>query len=427
MFLKRKLGKDVFLYIENDTGLWFLSKKNNEKEIFGKKLIKELRKRIDENSKRVSLELIEIHPTQSCNLKCKYCYIPDVNKNRSSYLSFEDLDFIFLKIINYYDKIKKNLPRIIFHGGEPLIRFDDIKKIIMKYSDKFKFLIQTNGFLLDEDKISFLEEYNVSTGISIDADPNSRCSDQDFIFKLLKKFKDPTKIGIVSTITRDNIYGLKNFIEKLYNLRIGSLVLNPVSPEQPNSLDFVPEITLLSKAYKEIIENLILLNSAGDHKLVIDNIEGWILPFISTYSPIYCRMAPCGAGRYNIVISPEGDVYPCSGFSGFKEFKMGNVFSENIEDIINKPLSLRERNVNEIRKCRKCIYKIVCGANCPIPLYFLNKNLYYPSYYCKFYKGLVDFLFLKIYQSNTKVLKYLISESYLNAIEKSKKLFAVEN
>ncbi len=421
MIVKREIGQGIFLFIENDSLLWGLGKKEEE-FIIDPRLRRCLEERVDIYSNRLRIELVELHLTERCNLRCNYCYVPYDLKNVSGSMDYSFVKDILEKIYLYAMENKSIIPRIMFHGGEPLIKKRLIMKIVDEFRDLFKFSIQTNGLLLDDEMIDFVETNNVSIGVSIDAEPNNRGVSNKAIYSKLKGFKSINKVGVVSTITKYNIANLVKFIEDLYSNGIRSVVLNPVSPEQPNAVEFVPDISLLISEYKNVISHLIELNKKRGEKLVIDNVEGWLLPFISDYSGVYCRMAPCGAGRLNIVITPNGDVYPCSGFVGFKDFVIGNIKHHSLERILNskKAVYLRKRNVDDIYECRDCAYKRVCGANCIIPLLFLYNDINRPSYYCRFYQSLLDFLFLKLYESMENI-RYLISDTYLYLYIKSEK------
>jgi len=54
-----------------------------------------------------------------------------------------------------------------------------------------------------------------------------------------------------------------------------------------------------------------------------------------------CLRSPCGAAREVVSINPNGDVYPCDGFKGVEEFKMGNILNEKNVDMLKKPFIVK--------------------------------------------------------------------------------------
>lgn len=70
-----------------------------------------------------------------------------------------------------------------FFGGEPLMNFETVKKIVEYarsqepvYNKKFRFTITTNGMLLTDDKIDFINREMSNVVLSIDGrkDVNDR-------------------------------------------------------------------------------------------------------------------------------------------------------------------------------------------------------------------------------------------------------------
>ncbi|MFH0757804.1 MAG: radical SAM protein [Bacteroidota bacterium] len=92
-------------------------------------------------TKTVVPRVMLIDPTTSCNLKCTGCWARDYEKNIN--LSYEKLDELFT------DARKLGVLQIIFTGGEPLMRKEDILKLAEKHH-RLNFGMFTNGTLIDE-------------------------------------------------------------------------------------------------------------------------------------------------------------------------------------------------------------------------------------------------------------------------------------
>lgn len=133
--------------------------------------------------------LVKIHSsrlvlivTEDCNMRCKYCVFSDHYEGIKSY-SEKAMSFdvacraieIFMKL--HAERLKYGLrhkPTITFYGGEPLLNYRLIKRIIKYCNNKnydVLFLITTNGLLLNNNKIvETLVDNDVFVTISLDGD-----------------------------------------------------------------------------------------------------------------------------------------------------------------------------------------------------------------------------------------------------------------
>jgi len=100
-------------------------------------------------------------------MECRYCFIDREHLDMSDEVLYDAIDFLFTS--PEQDK------ELQFCGGEPLLRFDLIRKAI-SYGEKkskqikkdIKFILTTNGILLDEEKVDFLKKHRVSILFSFD-------------------------------------------------------------------------------------------------------------------------------------------------------------------------------------------------------------------------------------------------------------------
>src|SRR5574344_1644717 len=86
--------------------------------------------------------------TEACPNRCEYCYIRD--RSNPSSMSMKDID----KYIAKY-----NPTRILFFGGEPLVRLDLIRDTVMKYYGKIKFQVVTSTSVNFKEFLAFNEKY----------------------------------------------------------------------------------------------------------------------------------------------------------------------------------------------------------------------------------------------------------------------------
>lgn len=109
--------------------------------------------------------------TTACNLACRYCSEGD---QAAEQIPKE----LLCKMIDEYpallDAIGTRSASILWHGGEPLLVGRDYLREVMRYArEKLKdydirFLMQTNGTLVDKAWIDLFRAFGVSVGVSLD-------------------------------------------------------------------------------------------------------------------------------------------------------------------------------------------------------------------------------------------------------------------
>jgi radical SAM protein with 4Fe4S-binding SPASM domain len=75
----------------------------------------------------------------------------------------------------------------------------------------------------------------------------------------------------------------------------------------------------------------------------------------------------CFAGRSNISVDDNGDVYPCHLFH-YDRFKMGNIFTNTVPEIMQcdkNKIFVKEMHVDHNNEfCKKCSVRYLCGGGC---------------------------------------------------------------
>ncbi|MDY4366490.1 radical SAM protein [Pectobacterium brasiliense] len=113
---------------------------------------------------------IILQASPRCNLRCKYCYLSDLNNKK--HMSLDDVKIIFTNIKKNI-KNKNNL-EIIWHSGEPTLLggkyFRSAVEILEGiYKDnEVNFGMQTNGTVINRDLIDLFLQKKFHVGISID-------------------------------------------------------------------------------------------------------------------------------------------------------------------------------------------------------------------------------------------------------------------
>jgi uncharacterized protein len=335
------------------------------------------------------LKAMCLNIAHDCNLTCGYCFASqgDYKVNRIL-MSFETgkkaLDYILEN-----SGTRANL-EVDFFGGEPLMNFDVIKELVIygrkeekKYSKNFRFTITTNGVLLDEEKMEFINEHFDNIVMSIDG----RKAVNDNVRKTLTgkgsydiivpKFKEAVKSRkdksyfIRGTFTGQNLDFSKD-IEHLRDLGFESLSMEPVVTEPGDKYEIKEaDLEIVKKEY----ENLYYLykNSIGTDK----EFNFFHFEIDLEHGPcIYKRISGCGAGNEYIAITPEGDIYPCHQFVGNEDFKLGTLETGIIKNQIQE--NFYKSNVLAKEECSQCWAKYFCSGGCHANAYNFNNDLLKP-------------------------------------------------
>lgn len=360
--------------------------------------------------------LIIINLTQRCNLACDYCY---VNKNDIS--KQKAIDFNSIKRISDLIKVKNcEDVTINFHGGEPLLYFSELKKIICFLEKEFKdekkinifYRLQTNGIKLNDRMAVFLKKHNVFTSISLDGpqyihDYNRLYRNGDGTYfdvlrgiKCMKKNK--IQFQIVSTVhEKTNFKKLVRYFasEGLFNIKF-SFLFNRQFRFQYS----YQEQKMMAFNYNEMLKWLISYNQKNSSKVRIQNISSILRTLFLKESNNCCIKEYCGAGKNVFCVDVNGDLLP---FQGAKE-KIGSLSDSKCliaEKFNNAPTKIMSQ-FKLMVSCQRCKYLFLCGGGCPAES--VSKKIgYKKDFLCFFKRDVFDYIF-SLLEKNKKSLTYLL-------------------
>ena len=276
--------------------------------------------------------------SHDCNLRCEYCFAAkgDFGTGREL-MPFETakkaIDFLIEKSGN-----RHNLEADFF-GGEPLMNFDVVKKTveyarsIEKEHDKnFRFTITTNGLLLTDDKIDFINREMSNVVLSLDGrkevndklrvSPNGSGSYDVIVPKYQKLVAERSDKDyyVRGTFTKNNLDFTKDII-KMSELGFDQLSIEPVVSD--TKLDYSikkEDLPRVFEEYETLAKEMIKRKKSGKcfnfFHFMIDLDQG---------PCAIKRLRGCSCGNEYIAVTPNGDVYPCHQFVGERQWKMGNV------------------------------------------------------------------------------------------------------
>lgn len=364
-------------------------------------------------------KLIVLNLTSDCNMKCMYCYAAAGEKQE--YMS----EKVALKTIDEMIRVNGGHKiNLLFHGGEPLLCYELIKRIIeyceKQYCGLVEFYIQTNCVLLDDSITSYLVAHNVKISISVDGnnEKNNACrilsNGQNSIRHIETAMKHVanhnTIVTALAVLNQKNYNDVEQIIDFWVKKGILTFSFNYFIKGGRGNKNSALALNNdeLFHATKKIIKSLEKYHDKGIP--VIDRNVYFLINTIATRKKRFmCANSPCGAGLNVIGVTPNGDIYPCDDLSGQEQFKLGNIVDMDLETILsNRTMDFFALcSLDNIDGCCECHIKDRCGAGCCSRKYYEEGDLYCVDPICGFYQKVVPYIESAIKGKQIKLEYYL--------------------
>ena len=331
------------------------------------------------------LKSLCLHIAHDCNLRCGYCFAGTGDFGGYRAMMSKETAEKAVEFAIAGSKMRHNLELDLF-GGEPLMNPEVVKHVInyvrrreFETGKNIKLTLTTNGTLLNDDIIQFLNDNRVMLVLSLDGKKETHDNMRPF----------PNKTGSYDAAVR----GFKKVIEsrngKNYYLRGTYTHFNPhfaedtldmtkigkelsvepvVGIDEPYVLTEA-DLPVLYEEYDKLARAYLQKRREGDafdffhFNVALDN-----GPCVAK------RLAGCGAGHEYFAITPEGDIYPCHQFVGNEDFLMGNVFEGLKRTDIRD--SFKSCNVYSKEKCRECFARFYCSGGCAANSYNFHGDIH---------------------------------------------------
>lgn len=343
---------------------------------------KKSNKNKDSNKVQEILNIV-LHITNKCNLQCSYCYA-NANNKHSKAISIDNI----LKLIEVLNINSINNINFIFHGGEPLIKLDLLKKIVniikTNYQGNYFFSIQTNGTILNDTIIDYIVKEKINLSISLDGyqeihdkhrvDLNNTGSHSRVLRNIRILQEKNVEFAVNSVLTEH--CNPKELFEFYLENRIRGFKLEPVVNYGRSNGSNVKAMTI---KYNEFIKELFLNNINSDIKLQEGRLMSFVYKLSGQSSPIICDNEHCNFGVRMLMIDEYGDIYPCEEFYRQKQYRTYNIQHCNNYDQIKKKTSeliLKQQRSKE-KLCKNCTIKCFCPGICPSQLFSDDISLCY--------------------------------------------------
>ncbi len=301
--------------------------------------------------------------TYDCNFACPYCVEAGVRKKL--YMSDKTAGDAAQYIIRRASEFGPKRLSLTFYGGEPLMNIRAIRIVsaaVKEYSEsagvEFSFGITTNGSLLTPRVVDSLVPLGLRHAkITIDGTREFHNKKRPFangkgsfdvIIKNILSVADRIEITVGGNFDEENVESIPQLLDYLKELGLDKkLKLVNFKPifETINDMGSYTSDTDMGCVFfrEDVMENLVRLR-----RMVLE--KGF------RASPgIGINVCTMVMNPSFFVIDPEGILYRCPAFVGYKQFSVGDIYHYGEEDFSTKSLW---------KRCKDCSYVPLCGDGC---------------------------------------------------------------
>lgn len=316
-----------------------------------------------------------LHVAHDCNLRCKYCFAStgDFGHGRKLMTAETGKRAIDFLLANSGDRHNLELD---FFGGEPLMNFGVVKEVVeyarskeKEHNKNFRFTITTNGMLLDDEKIDYINKEMSNVVLSLDGRKavndrmRPRVDGSGSYDKIVNRYRQlvagrgDKDYYVRGTFTKYNLDFAKDVLH-INDLGFDQLSIEPVvaSPEEDYAIT-LDDLPAIFNEYEHLAKAIINRKKQGSainfFHFMIDLNQG---------PCAIKRLRGCGCGNEYVAVTPEGDIYPCHQFVGMEEWKLGNI-DEGTLDLAKKE-QFSKTTIYDKEECKQCWAKFYCSGGC---------------------------------------------------------------
>ena len=343
-----------------------------------------------------------LHVAHTCNLNCSYCFASQGKYHGDrALMSFEvgkqAFDFLIAN-----SGTRRNL-EVDFFGGEPSLNFDVVKQLVEyarsiegKYNKNFRFTYTTNGMILTDEMMEFINKEMHNVVLSLDGrrevndhfrrDYTGKGSYDTIVpnFKRLVESRNNQGYYVRGTYTHNNV-DFTNDIIHMADLGFTELSMEPVvcPPGDPYALTD-EDLPGLFEQYEILAKEMIKRKKEGRpftfYHYMLDLKHG---------PCIYKRITGCGSGTEYMAVTPWGELYPCHQFVGDEKYSLGNIW----DGVKNTAIQDEFRGCNSYSRpeCRDCWAKLYCSGGCAANAYHATGSINgVYKYGCELFKKRIE-------------------------------------
>lgn len=334
--------------------------------------------------------------THACNLRCRYCFVAKQPEHMSYKVAKDTADWL-----------AKNAaasglpPSINFFGGEPMLMWDEIivpltTYIRQEYGNDFQLSMTTNGTLLSDERIDFIEEHRIGLLLSIDGGRETQNYNRPYLSgqgsfdavspwipRLLqiqpsltfRMTSIPETCGnLFSDIMFAEHFGFKNFfvvpnVFETWDDQAKATILDQFDMYAEYYINCFRN-GVLPITYSEMEDALRSINRIND---AAKNSQ-----FRISRSCHACGKCGLGAGRFASV-HPNGNIYSCQEITSNEGpdslFYIGNLYDGVDDERRQRLCDLFDAQAAQGPNCHQCLYNSICDGGCVANNYMITGSV----------------------------------------------------
>lgn len=311
---------------------------------------------------------IDLDLTVECNLRCTYCFKEKWTEHMEERVAFDTIVWL-IHASGPVEQISVN-----FMGGEPLIRFKLIKKLVpfakrraRQHGKRIHFGMTTNGTLVTDEVVAFWKQWGLGFHTSIDGtaevqDRNRPTTGGKGSSRLVEKsvpkilsYRPNTTAR--STVVSESAGTLVESYKYFRSLGYTNIAFVPGGQDSWNAA----AIATYEDQFMQLADVLIEEMRAG-HAITLKGVDDYIEGRVRDHRYKHA----CGAGRGMVLIDIHGDIWPCHRWNkaAHSTWRIGSVY-EQFNEAARRQLDVADQTVLLEQECPSCIANKFCSGGCP--------------------------------------------------------------
>lgn len=336
--------------------------------------------------------------TLSCDHSCPYCQVSRAVEVADRF-TMSDENAVHA-VNRLFDSPSRHLT-VEFQGGEPLLAFSKIKRIVeliearnILEKREIRFVIASTGHLLNPEILEFMKTHKILFSTSLDGpewlhNTNRPKRTKDSFRRsvdaiaMARGYLGDSAVAALTTITRASLSAPREIVDTYVELGFPSIFLRPLSPygfavKSRSKIGY--SIDEFMQFYSNALQYIIDLNLRGVH--IEESYTALLLKLILTpFSHNYVDLrSPSGAGLGALVYNYDGLVYVSDEARMLAEMNDQSFCAGHVSTPYNDLLQseamravLSAGVAESLPGCAECAFLPFCGAD-PIHAYASQRD-----------------------------------------------------